>query len=90
MSMGHRSAREFALMQRTVCQAVAAGLAVGGLGIAAAAFDRFDLPFGATPPAATPTMFETLTLLQYGQGAFDWMLPDTTGDPNDRNRRHAH
>jgi hypothetical protein len=80
-------------MQRTVRQAVAAGLAVGGLGIAAAAFDRFDPPFGATPPArpaAAPTMFETLTLLQYGQGAFDWMLPDTTGDPNDRNRRHAH
>ncbi len=79
-------------MQRTVRQAVAAGLAVGGLGIAAAAFDRFDPRIGAPPPAGhapAPSMFETLTLLHYGHGAFDWMLPDPTGDPDDRNRRHA-
>ena len=79
-------------MQRTVRQAVAAGLAVSGLGIAAAAFDRLDPRIGDPPakrPAVASSMFDTLTLLQYGHGAFDWMLPEPTGDPNDRNRRHA-
>ncbi len=79
-------------MQRTVRQAVAAGLALSGLGIAAAAFDRLEPRIGTAPPArpaAAPSMFDTLTLLQYGYGAFDWMLPAPPGDPNDRNRRHA-
>ena len=92
MSMGRRSDREFALRQRTVRQAVAAGLVVSGLGIAAAAFDGLDPRIGAAPPArpaAARSMFDTLTLLQYGHGAFDWMLPEPTGDPNDRNRRRA-
>ena len=79
-------------MQRALRQVVAAGLALGALGIGAAAFERIDPGITAPPaahPATGPTLFETLMLLQYGHGAFDGLLPNTTGDRNDRDRKRA-
>ena len=79
-------------MQRALRQAFAAGLALGALAIGAAALERIDpgitAPLAANP-ATGPTLFETLMLHQYGHGALDWLLPNHTGDRNDRDRKRA-
>ncbi len=42
----------------------------------------------ATARAAGPSLFDTLTLMRWGQGALDWTLPDPTGDRHARTRHH--
>lgn len=38
----------------------------------------------ASARAAGPSLFDTLTLMRWGQGALDWTLPDLQGDRHGR------
>lgn len=56
-------------------------LAAGLLALAA-----FAQPARDTQPAAQPgpTFLETVTLLRWGYGALDWLIPHDHGDRNER------
>ena len=78
--------------KRALRPIAAALAAAGALGLAAAAMQR-EAPSvrqaQAFPADTDPSWLETLALHRWGYGALDWLLPDETGDRNDRNRKHA-
>jgi hypothetical protein len=77
-----------AKMTRTTTRRIAWTLAAGSvlaLGAAIAAIGASGHP---SARAAGPSLFDTLTLMRWGQGALDWTLPDPTGDRHARTRHH--
>lgn len=76
-------------MTRTKTRRIAWTLAAGSvlaLGAAIAAIGAGEVR--ASTRAAGPSLFDTLTLMRWGQGALDWTLPDPTGDHHARTRHH--
>jgi len=76
-------------MTRTTTRRIAWTFAAGSalvLGAAIAAIGASGAH--ASARAAGPSLFDTLTLMRWGQGALDWTLPDPTGDRHARTRDH--
>lgn len=40
--------------------------------------------------ASRATLFDAVTLLRWGHGALDWLLPDPTGDSDDQHDRNRY
>jgi hypothetical protein len=80
-----QATREAAMKRRTQ-HALAAGLTAASLALGA--FAALDAP---APPAAVapvePTLLDTLTLLRWGYGALDWLIPHDNGEPHERKRQ---
>jgi hypothetical protein len=76
-------------MTRTTQRRIAWTFALGSaLALGAAAIAAGGAPAAASSRSAGPSLFDTLTLMRWGQGALDWTLPDPTGDRHARTRNH--
>lgn len=72
---------------RLAANCLAAGCAAAALAFGAAGLEA-KAP-GAAPQSPARSMFETITLLRWGYGAFDWLTPDNPGERNERDRKRA-